>query len=613
MSIFSAYSNESSVTTLDSIPPLIKDCLITAIGTGAIGVENISGTSTVAYSQIAGDTDDLKQDAGTLNVLRCGYDTTNTSGTITRLDGDVPTTSLSSALTSSNILVGNVSNIATDVALSGDATLANTGALTLNTVNTVTPGSFGSATTTPVITVNGKGLITASSAATITGVSPVGAALTRGSLLRGSAAGAVEALAKGAAGTFPVWDATDLVVSKLTLTQPATAATLTIADNAVVSIPETGTVALATGLVSANQIIYGSQDANGDLTLEGTSHATKTTSYVILQPTSGNVGIGTIAPATLLHTSTSLTTAGIINQITIGRTGAAANNDGSAIRFASTDSTTADMSLARLRSYFVDKTHATMTSAAVLSVYYGATPTERDVIRIVADSVSAKVGILTAPTALLHLAAGAAAANNAPFKFTAGPLLTTVEEGAMEFKGHTLYMTTFQVRRSVALAQEVPIADVTATAATETTVYSISMAANYLTAGKHIEINLQGIFSSIAGPNGVATIRLKYAGATIHTFTTAAGLNTNSPFDTTFNTTCRAIGSGTTGKLLSWSEFAEGATSATESITRASGALTDIDTETSNTITITVQFATADAGNSFTVRHGHTLCIDANT
>ena len=48
-------------------------------------------------------------------------------------------------------------------------------------------------------------------------------------------------------------------------------------------------------------LVYGSSAANGDLTLEGTSSATKTTSYVLLQPTTGNVGIGTTAPASPLH------------------------------------------------------------------------------------------------------------------------------------------------------------------------------------------------------------------------------------------------------------------------------------------------------------------------
>jgi hypothetical protein len=70
----------------------------------------------------------------------------------------LPTTNgdLTSSLASSKMYVGNASNLATAVNLSGDATLANTGALTLATVNG-TVGSFTNAN----ITVNGKGLITA--------------------------------------------------------------------------------------------------------------------------------------------------------------------------------------------------------------------------------------------------------------------------------------------------------------------------------------------------------------------------------------------------------------------------------------------------------------------
>jgi hypothetical protein len=48
---------------------------------------------------------------------------------------------------------------------------------------------------------------------------------------------------------------------------------------------------------AGGQVVYGGNAANDDLTLEGTSHGTKATSYVILQPTSGNVGIGTVTPA----------------------------------------------------------------------------------------------------------------------------------------------------------------------------------------------------------------------------------------------------------------------------------------------------------------------------
>lgn len=48
-------------------------------------------------------------------------------------------------------------------------------------------------------------------------------------------------------------------------------------------------------------VVYGSSVANGDITIEGTSDATKTTSYVILQPTVGNVGIGTTTPEAPLN------------------------------------------------------------------------------------------------------------------------------------------------------------------------------------------------------------------------------------------------------------------------------------------------------------------------
>lgn len=52
---------------------------------------------------------------------------------------------------------------------------------------------------------------------------------------------------------------------------------------------------------ASSQVLNGGTAANEDLTLRGTSHATKTTSYVLLQDTGGNVGIGTTAPDSVLH------------------------------------------------------------------------------------------------------------------------------------------------------------------------------------------------------------------------------------------------------------------------------------------------------------------------
>lgn len=65
------------------------------------------------------------------------------------------------ALASGNILVGSAGTVATSVAMSGDATLVASGAVTLATVNS-NVGSFAGAN----ITVNAKGLITAASSGT---------------------------------------------------------------------------------------------------------------------------------------------------------------------------------------------------------------------------------------------------------------------------------------------------------------------------------------------------------------------------------------------------------------------------------------------------------------
>lgn len=55
---------------------------------------------------------------------------------------------------------------------------------------------------------------------------------------------------------------------------------------------------------------------------------------------------------------------------------------------------------------------------------------------------SAYIGAATtAPTALLHLAAGTATANTSPLKFTSGTNLTAAEAGALEYDGTSLFFT----------------------------------------------------------------------------------------------------------------------------------------------------------------------------
>ena len=60
-----------------------------------------------------------------------------------------------------------------------------------------------------------------------------------------------------------------------------------------------------------------------------------------------------------------------------------------------------------------------------------------------------RIGNYTLPTALLHLAAGTAAANTAPLKLTAGTNLTSAEAGAIEYDGGVFYSSPTNSSRGV--------------------------------------------------------------------------------------------------------------------------------------------------------------------
>jgi hypothetical protein len=139
--------------------------------------------------------------AGTAAALPIG-----TSGQVLTVVGGVPVwqtptiTPGDIALTDNHIFVGNASNLAADVAMSGDATIVASGALTLATV--ATAGTTGSSTAIPVITINAKGLTTSITTAAV--VAPAGtlSGTTLNSMVVSSSLTSVGTIATG------VWNGT---------------------------------------------------------------------------------------------------------------------------------------------------------------------------------------------------------------------------------------------------------------------------------------------------------------------------------------------------------------------------------------------------------------------
>lgn len=70
-------------------------------------------------------------------------------------------------LANTHILVGNGSGVAADVAMSNDATLANTGAITLKNTGPGATGPIGGTTAIPIVTIDAQGRVTALSSAAI--------------------------------------------------------------------------------------------------------------------------------------------------------------------------------------------------------------------------------------------------------------------------------------------------------------------------------------------------------------------------------------------------------------------------------------------------------------
>lgn len=131
-----------------------------AAGTGV----PIDGTATQAKTALAIANTDVSG-LGTLSTQNGTFSGTHSGTSSGTNTGDQTTSNADGTITVTN---GATNPVITRPAITGDVAIAGgSNTSVLATVNTVTPGSFGSATAVPVITVNGKGLTTASAQTSI--------------------------------------------------------------------------------------------------------------------------------------------------------------------------------------------------------------------------------------------------------------------------------------------------------------------------------------------------------------------------------------------------------------------------------------------------------------
>ena len=177
----------TSATDNTTIPSPVRGLVIFNPGTsfGTAGLYFNSGTtgspSWVRLSdantgvQSLGVVSPLSTTGGLNPTISIAQANGTTNGFLAAADWTIFNNKLGTSLSNGRVWIGDGSNVAQPTAITGDATLSNTGVLTLANSG-VTAGAYGSATTVPIVTVDAKGRITGVTTTTISGVAPGGAA-----------------------------------------------------------------------------------------------------------------------------------------------------------------------------------------------------------------------------------------------------------------------------------------------------------------------------------------------------------------------------------------------------------------------------------------------------
>lgn len=208
-------------------------------------------------------------------------------------------------------------------------------------------------------------------------------------------------------------------------------------------------------------------------------------------------------------------------------------------------------------------------------------------------------------TAGLHIRASTT--SSASMCIAAGTAPTSPNEGDMWNNSTQKTLTGFFAGVTQFASGVLFTATATATIAnttTETTVFgsgvgTLTLPANFFTAGKTIRIMIGGVFSTLVTP-GNLTVKVKLGSTTIATVTISNLLASasNNAFQVQGDITCRSTGGSGTVMVNGNINYDTGTLVRGVAPLNNAGATTTIDTTASQALSVTVQWATASASNT---------------
>ncbi len=158
------YEGNNTLNVSDYTPTVTLTVVENLYQSGGGAVNSVNGkTGTVVLG--ANDINESSTRFWLTDVLKTAYDGAVSAIANMYTKSEVNTlldNKMSSDLTDSHIFVGDATNKATDVEMTGDVTIDNTGATTLANTS-VTAGTYGNSTNVPQIVVDSKGRITGAS------------------------------------------------------------------------------------------------------------------------------------------------------------------------------------------------------------------------------------------------------------------------------------------------------------------------------------------------------------------------------------------------------------------------------------------------------------------